>query len=103
MDTYPLWLAVFFILPLALLWAFNYRTLKKHAAVLGFTAAGCLAISVPWDILSVRDHIWTFRQPQILGVYLLGLPIEEYFYIACMGLLACTVTILLWERTGKAA
>ena len=102
MHTYPLWLILFFILPLALLWALNYRALKKHAAVLGWTVVGCLVVSIPWDILSVRDHIWDFRQPQIVGVWLLGLPIEEYFYIACMGLLAATVTLLLWERYEKA-
>src|SRR5512140_2602732 len=102
MHTYPLWLLLFFSLRLGLLWAFNYRTLKQYASMLGLTVVGCLAVSVPWDILSVNDHIWYFRQPQISGVWLLGLPVEEYVYIACMGLLACTVTLLLWERYGKA-
>jgi lycopene cyclase domain-containing protein len=102
MDSYPIWLALFVILPLALLWAFARHTLMKYARMLGFTVLGCLAVSVPWDILSVNDHIWYFQQPHVLGIWLLGLPLEEYVYIAGVGLLACSVVILLWERYGKA-
>ena len=103
MYSYPIWLLLFIILPLVLLWVFAHKTLRKHARLLGFTALGCLAVSVPWDILSVQDGIWYFTEPHILGVWVLGLPIEEYVYIVGVGLLACIVTLLLWERYGKAA
>jgi len=72
----------------------------KYGSTLTLTAIGCLAVSVPWDILSVKDHIWYFSKPYILGVWLLGLPIEEYVYILFVGLLSASVTILLWERYG---
>lgn len=101
MYSYPIWLVLFLILPLALLWIFKYKTLKKYTGVLGLTVAGCLAVSVPWDILSVNDHIWYFAKPHIFGLSLLGLPIEEYVYIAGVALLACSVTILVWERYGE--
>ncbi len=102
MDSYPLWLLLFVILPLALLWAFAHRILVKYARMLAFTVLGCLLVSVPWDILSVDDHIWTFRQPHVIGLWLLGLPLEEYVYIAGVGLLSCSVAILAWERYGRA-
>ena len=102
MYSYPLWLALFLILPLAILWVLQYRTFKKYMVMLGLTAVGCLAVSVPWDILSVKDGIWYFTTPHIFGIWLIGLPLEEYVYIVCVGLLACSVTILFWERLGKA-
>ena len=101
MHSYPMWLAIFIILPLAALWTFGRRTLRKYARMLGLTAIGCLVVSVPWDILSVQGGIWYFKPPHIVGVWLLGLPIEEYVYIVGVGLLACSVTILLWERYGE--
>ena len=100
MYSYPIWLMLFLILPLALLWMFKYRTLKKYIGVLALTIAGCLAVSVPWDILSVNDRIWYFAQPHIFGPSLLGLPLEEYVYIAGVGLLSSSLTVLLWERYG---
>jgi lycopene cyclase domain-containing protein len=100
MYSYPLWLLLFLVLPLALLWILNFRTLIKHKVVLVAVLVGCLAVSVPWDILSVEDHIWYFSEPHIVGVWLWGLPVEEYVYISFVALLASSVTILVWERYG---
>jgi len=72
----------------------------KYKLVLALTIIGCLAIAVPWDILSVNDHIWYFSEPYILGVWLFGLPIEEYIYITFVALLSSSVTVLLWEQYG---
>ena len=102
MYSYPLWLLLFLTLPLALIWISKFQTLMKYRWALLLTAIGCLAVSVPWDILSVNDHIWYFAEPHIVGVLLVGLPIEEYVYILFVGLLSFSVTILLWERYGGA-
>jgi lycopene cyclase domain-containing protein len=100
MYSYPLWLLLFLVLPLVLLWTFKFQTFMKYKWVLVLVAIGCVGVSVPWDILSVNDRIWYFSEPHIVGIWLLGLPIEEYFYIVLLGVLSCCVTILLWERYG---
>jgi len=100
MYSYPLWLLLFLTLPLALIWIFKFQTLIRYKLALTLTTIGCLILSVPWDILSVNDHIWYFSKPHIVGVWLLGLPIEEYVYISFVGLLASSVTILIWESYG---
>jgi len=74
--------------------------LIKHKVVLVAVLVGCLAVSVPWDILSVENHIWYFSEPHIVGLWLWGLPVEEYVYISLVALLASSVTILVWERYG---
>jgi lycopene cyclase domain-containing protein len=98
MYSYPIWLSLFLILPLLLLGIFKFQTLAKYKWVLLLVALGCLVISVPWDILSVNDRIWYFSEPYIVGIWLMGLPIEEYFYILLLGLLSACSTILIWER-----
>jgi len=99
-HSYPLWLLLFLILPLALIGILKFQTLRKYWLALTLTAIGCLAIAVPWDMLAVKDHIWYFSEPYILGIWLWGLPIEEYVYIFFVGLLCASVTILVWERYG---
>ena len=98
MYSYPIWLALFLILPLLLLWILRFQTLAKYKWILVLVAIGCLGISVPWDIMSVNDRIWYFSEPHIVGVWLMGLPIEEYLYILLLALLSACSTILLWER-----
>lgn len=100
MRAYPLWLLLFLILPLGLIWTFQFRTLMRYRWPLLLTGIGCLAIAVPWDMLAVKDHIWYFSEPYILGVWLFGLPIEEYVYILFVALLSASVTVLAWERYG---
>ena len=103
MYSYPIWLVLFLIIPLLLLWAFKSQTLVKYKWVLVLVAVGSLVISVPWDIMSVNDRIWYFSEPHIVGVWLIGLPIEEYFYILLLALLSSCSTILLWERYKERA
>jgi len=100
MYSYSLWLLIFLTLPLALIWSFKFRTLLKYRLALFLTALACLALAVPWDMLAVSDHIWYFSRPYILGVWLLGLPVEDYVYILFVGLLSSSVTILVWDRYG---
>ena len=100
MYSYPLWLLLFLTIPLALIWSLKFQTLMKYRLALTLTAIGCLAIAVPWDMLAVKDHIWYFSEPYIVGLWLLGLPVEEYVYILFVGLLCSSVTILLWECYG---
>ena len=100
MPSYPLWLLLFLTLPLGLIWLVKFRTLLKYRVTLSLTTIGCLALAVPWDMLSVSDRLWYFSKPYILGARLLGLPVEEYVYILFVALLSASVTILVWERYG---
>ena len=100
MYSYRLWLLIFLTLPLGLIWCFRFQRLMQYRLVLTLTSLGCLALAVPWDILAVKDHIWYFSEPYILGVWMLGLPIEEYVYILFVGLLSASVTVLVWESYG---
>jgi len=101
MYEYLLWLSIFVISPLMIVWLIKFQDLKKYGVVLILTLIGAFIFSVPWDIIAVRERVWYFKEPQILGILLLGLPIEEYLFIISVTLWGSTLTILLWESLGK--
>jgi lycopene cyclase domain-containing protein len=100
MYEYLIWLLIFVILPFIILWIWKFRDLIKYKKVFFLATIGSLIFSIPWDVISVRENIWYFRKPHILGIWLFGLPIEEYLFIIFVTLLFSSITILLWEKLG---
>ena len=97
---YIIWLSCFVALPFVALWLFFGHTLCRHTKTIALAPLGALVFSVPWDIISVREHIWDFRTPFLMGVWLFGLPVEEYLFIILVTLLFATICALLWKRFG---
>lgn len=100
MYEYLIWLLIFVILPLIILWIWKFRDLAKYKKVFFLAPVGSLIFSIPWDIIAVRENIWYFREPHILGIWLFGLSIEEYLFIIFVTLLFSSITVLLWKRLG---
>lgn len=101
MYSYPIWLLLFVILPFIFLLIYYYRRLIKYKRVFYLTLAGALIFSYPWDLIALNLRVWYFETPHILGVWFLGLPIEEYIFIIGVTLLFTVTTIILWEKFGK--
>lgn len=100
MYEYLLWLLIFVILPLTILWIVKFGELKKYKIVFMLAPIGSAIFSIPWDYIAIKEKIWYFKEPHILGIWLLGLPIEEWFFIIFVTLLFSTITVLLWNRYG---
>lgn len=100
MYEYLLWLFFFVLLPLSALWLWKWYALKSYAFLLPLTAAGSILFSFPWDYIAIRERIWYFTEPQIIGIWLFGLPIEEWLFIVLVTWLFSSITVLLWERYG---
>lgn len=90
------------VLPLAVLWAVWWRQLKDYWRVVALNVGFALAFAVPWDFLAIRTRIWYFTEPQVVGVWLLGLPVEEWLFISLVTALLTTVAVLAWRRWGQA-
>lgn len=100
MLTYPIWLFVFVFLPLILLWILKYKDLIKYKRVFFLALIGSSIFSIPWDIISVKESIWYFKEENILGIWLFELPIEEYIFIVMVTLFFASITVLLWKKFG---
>jgi lycopene cyclase domain-containing protein len=97
--TYMIWLALFIGLPLLALFVVGRRALWRRRAALGWTLAGALVGGWAWDALIVRIGGWYYDPNNILNIWLVGLPLEEWLWIAGVTLLFGGLTVLLAERS----
>ncbi len=95
--TYLIWLAVFIGIPVLALLRRGARTAERRRALL-LVMLGSLAGGWLWDALSVRLGIWFYAPANILGVWLVGLPLEEWLWIGGVTLMFGLLTVVLVER-----
>jgi lycopene cyclase domain-containing protein len=96
--TYMIWLALFIGLPLLALLVVGRRALWLQRAALGWALAGALIGGWAWDALIVRIGGWYYDPNNILNIWLVGLPLEEWLWIAGVTLMFGGLTVLLEER-----
>jgi lycopene cyclase domain-containing protein len=80
--------------PLVLSWDKNLSIWKHSAALLKTLAS----VSVPfwiWDVIATERGHWSFNSTYVAGVYLLGMPIEEWIFF----IVVAFVSIFTWEST----
>jgi lycopene cyclase domain-containing protein len=95
--TYTLILLVFGLLPLAVLWLAAPWILRRYKGSLATILVLILLISVPWEMIAV-GRVWYYSPSVIIGIRLLGLPLEEFAFFVVDGLLVGTLALLLDEK-----
>lgn len=98
--SYLLWLLFFGVVPLAVLWFLHAGELKRHIRIIFLAPIGSLIFSFPWDYISIHERIWYFQTPYIAGLWIFGLPIEEYLFIVLITLLFASISVVVWNRVG---
>ncbi len=93
--SYLVWLFIFNVIPLAILCFFNFDYFKKKKRIFLIAVIGAVIFSFPWDFIAIYEKIWYFEKPFVLGVYIMGLPIEEWLFIILNTLLISSITLLL--------
>lgn len=101
MPTYLIWLIIFVILPLSVLGIKYRKILRDYYEVLILCVLGAFTFSTPWDLAAVERGIWYFPEKNMVGVWILGLPIEEYLFYALVTLLVSTTTLISWKKWGE--
>jgi lycopene cyclase domain-containing protein len=100
-STYIIWLGLFIGLPLLALLLAGRRALWLRRAALGWALAGALVGGWAWDALIVRIGGWYYDPNNILNIWLVGLPIEEWLWILGVTLMFGGLTIVLEERMPR--
>ena len=95
---YLLWLTLFVWIPLALMWLVEWRYLWRFRRVFLKFIGWALLFSVPWDFWAIQSKIWLFPPDTNVGVWIGGLPLEEYLFIIFVTLLVSTATIVVRKR-----
>ncbi|MDQ3249464.1 MAG: lycopene cyclase domain-containing protein [Chloroflexota bacterium] len=95
--TYLLWLFTCIGLPLLALLRWRLQLWQQRRA-LAWVLLGSLVGGWAWDALAVRFELWYYDPANIVGVWLLGLPLEEWLWIAGTTLLFGGLTVILAQR-----
>jgi lycopene cyclase domain-containing protein len=97
-PTYLIWLILFIGLPLLAQAIIARRALWRRRHALVWLLAGALAGGWAWDALAVRLGAWYYDPNNILNIWIGGLPIEEWIWIAGVTLLFGCITVIFVER-----
>lgn len=99
MFEYLIWLCIFVWLPTILLWIKFYRILIPLKRVFLYAIIGSLVIAGVWDYIAIKENIWYFPEGRILKLWILGLPIEEWFFIIFVTLFISTITVIFFKMS----
>ncbi len=97
--TYLVWLFCFIGLPLLILLRWRPQLWQQRRA-LAWVTLGSLVGGWAWDALAVRVGLWHYDPARIAGLWLIGLPLEEWLWIVGVTLLFGSTTVILAERMG---
>lgn len=97
--TYIYWLILFIGLPLLTLTIWQWRAFWHRRRAIGLALLGAAVGGWAWDALAVQLGAWYYQESNIIGIWIGGLPLEEWLWIAGVTLLFGAVTVVLMERT----
>ena len=99
MYPYLAFLAVFFVVPLVPLVWLCRRKLVRYRRTAAWSLAFVCFLGGPWDWLSWRTGVWRYDSGRTVGLWIPGLPAEEFVGFYLLGtLLIVTVSLLLLDR-----
>jgi lycopene cyclase domain-containing protein len=100
-TTYLIWLALFIGLPLLGLVAVARGKLWHQRRAIAFTLIGALLGGWAWDAGIVTLGTWDYDPNNIANIWIAGLPLEEWLWIAGATLMFAAITILLEEHSRQ--
>lgn len=99
MLSYWIWLSVFIFAPAIVLAAWKREKMKRHWKTPLLCGIGALAFAYFWDLFAIRDGLWGFPPQEILGIWFLGLPVEEWVFIFSVSA-ALSMIVLAFSGVG---
>lgn len=82
-PVYFFYLLVFFAAPVCVLTWLLWKQVKTYRRTLLWTLLFIYTLGAIWDWLSVQTGLWNYDTADTLGIWILGLPVEEFvgFYV----------------------
>ena len=76
------------------------KLLLRNIAIIILVSLGSLTISVPWDFFAINNGVWFFPN-SLIGVWMLGVPLEEYMFFVSVASLIALITLVTAAREDK--
>ena len=99
--TYPIFLVIFLLAPIAVLgvrWRRDIQQRWWQHTVIAMTITA-LIYTTPWDNFLVGTRVWYYDPARVWNVVLGYVPLEEYLFFILQVLLTSLITLRLIGRT----
>lgn len=97
---YLYWLALFIWAPAAFLWFIDLGQVRKHSRRLMAASVVIATLCAPVEYWIVRD-VLVLHRGHFLGIYCLGIPLEDYLFFLTFPFLMAPVALKLESLTHK--
>jgi lycopene cyclase domain-containing protein len=100
--TYPLFLGLFLVLPIALLLLLLRDKIRAQwwRRAVGLTILIALIYTTPWDNYLVATRVWYYDPARVWGIVLGYVPLEEYLFFILQPVLGALVTLALLKKNA---
>ena len=99
---YLLWLLLFIGIPTTILWIVNGRYLFRYRKVYLYCLVCSILFGFPWDTWAIRTHMWHYGSGHILGIWVLGQPLEECLFLLTAPILFTSIALAARKHVMKA-
>mgnify|MGYP001580350402 CR=1 FL=1 len=96
--SYLMWLTILVCFPLSVLWLTHLKSLMKYKRTISLCVFSGLLFGIPWDYWAIQTRIWEFPRENIVGIWIAGIPLEEYLFLVFVTMLISTITLILKHR-----
>jgi len=69
--------------------------------VIGISMTFLMVIGYVWDAYAIYEGWWYYESHQIVGLWFLGMPLEEYLFILTTSLFYVLLTLIALDRWDK--
>jgi len=95
MLSYWIWLTIYVFTPMAVVLIWKKDLIMRYKRTVLLCGIGSLVFAVPWDHFAIKAGLWWFPESEILGIWFLGLPLEEWIFISFIGM-EISMMALVW-------
>ena len=87
MYPYLIFLLIFFALPLTILGFLYWKEILKYRRTILWSLLFVYTIGWFWDWLSYKTGVWRYDSAETLGIWISGIPVEEFIGFYLLGTL----------------
>ena len=103
--TYLIYVLGFCLIPIGLLWATNFRFLRRNVRVIGIAALVMFIYLCATDPFAEAWHNWFFSSDRTLGWQVINFPVEEalFFLLVPIAVASATLCCLHWLDAARSS
>ncbi|MFC1554851.1 lycopene cyclase domain-containing protein [candidate division KSB1 bacterium] len=101
MYVYLIFLAVFFLVPGVVLFFALRKEIFRYKRTILWCFVFVFTVGLIWDWLSVKTGVWRYDSARTLGIWIDGLPVEEFIGFYILGTFLIIAVLLLVKKVTK--